>query len=80
MLRFLEWTKRKETAGKVELSKQFLEKEKLIFQKKCSSLVVEHSVPKGLVINLDQILLCYFSPGKYTTHIEKKNQILSSKN
>ena len=62
----LELEKRKATTGKVVPSNQFLEEEKLTIQKKMSSLVVEHSIPKELIVNLDQILLSYVTSGKYT--------------
>ena len=65
MLKSLEWTKPERRTGKVELSNQFLEEEKLTFQKNISSFVVEHSIPKELIINLDQTSLSYVTPGKY---------------
>ena len=47
-------------------SKQYLEEGKLTFQKKISSLVVEHSIPKELIINVDQIPLSHFTRNIYT--------------
>ena len=52
MLKSLEWSKKREPMGKVELSKKFLEEEKLQFQKKISSLVIEHSISKERITNL----------------------------
>lgn len=42
-------------------SKQYLEEGKLTFQKKISSLVVEQSFPKELIINLDQTTSSYYT-------------------
>ena len=60
----LEWPKRKGTTGKVEPSKQFLEEEKLTFKKKTSSLVVDYSIPKEHIINLDKTLFSYVTSNK----------------
>ena len=64
VLKSMEWSKRKCTTGKIEPGEQFLLKEK---DKRCISLIIEkHEIPKELILNLDQILLSYVSPGKYT--------------
>ena len=44
----LEWKEWKSMAGIVEPLKQFLEEEKITFQKKILSLVIEHSIRKQL--------------------------------
>ena len=62
----IEWTKRKGTTTKVELSLQFLSEEKFIFHRAISAAISEHDIPTSLVINLDQTPLSYVSPGKYT--------------
>lgn len=66
VLETMKWSKRKGTTGKIEPSEQFLLEEKLTFQRLISSIVEEHDIPKDLVLNLDQTLLSYISPGKYT--------------
>ena len=53
-IKSMNWTKRKETTGKIEPPKQFLLEEKLTFQKKISGVIFEHDIPKELIINLDQ--------------------------
>ena len=62
----MNWTKRKDTTGKVEPSKKFLEEEKFFFQRKISNVILDHDVPSAFVLNLDQTSLSYVSPGKYT--------------
>ena len=62
----MKWTKRKGTTGKVEPSQQFLDEEKLIFQRNISTIIEDHDIPKDLILNLDQTPLSYVSPGKYT--------------
>ena len=66
VLKSVEWSKRKGTTGKIEPSKQFLLEEKLKFQRRITSIIEEHDVPKELILILDQTLLSYVSPGKYT--------------
>ena len=66
VIKSMNWTKRKDTTGKIEPSKQFLLEEKLTFQKKISGVIFEHDIPKELIINSDQTPLSYVSPGKYT--------------
>ena len=66
----MNWTKRKGTTGKTEPSKQFLLEEKLTFQRKISGVIFEYDIPKELIINLDQTLLSYVSPGKYTFDVK----------
>ena len=46
----MNWTKRKDTNGKIEPPKQFLLEEKLTFQKKISGVIFEHDIPKELII------------------------------
>ena len=62
----MKWTKRKGTTGKVEPSQQFLDEEKLIFQRNISTIIEDHDIPKDLILNLDQTPLSYVSPAKYT--------------
>ena len=66
VLESMKWTKRKGTTGKVESSQQFLDKEKLTFQRNLSTIIEHHDIPKDLVLNLDQTPLSYVSAGKYT--------------
>ena len=66
VLKSMNWIKRKNTTGKVEPSKKFLEEVKSTFQRKISNVILDHDVPPALVLNLDQIPLSYVSPGKYT--------------
>ena len=61
-----EWSKRKDTTGKIEPINQFLLEEKLTFQKRIASIIEEHDIPKELILNLDQTPLSYVFPGKYT--------------
>ena len=49
----MNWTKRKDTTGKVEPSEKFLEEEKSTFQRKISNVMLDHGVPSALVLNLD---------------------------
>ena len=69
-IKSMNWTKRKETTGKIEPPKQFLLEEKLTFQKKISGVTFEHDIPKELIINLDETPLSYVSPGKYTFDVK----------
>ena len=66
VLKSMEWSKKKDTTGKIERSKQFLLEEKLTFQRRIASIIEEHDIPKELILNLDQTPLSYVSPGKYT--------------
>ena len=54
VIKSMNWTIRKRNTGTIEPSKQFLLEEKLTFQKKISSVIFEHDIPKELIINLDQ--------------------------
>ena len=42
ILKSMNWTKRKGTTGKVEPSRKFLEEEKFTFQRKISSVILDH--------------------------------------
>ena len=66
VLESMKWTKRKSTTGKVEPSQQFLDKEKLTFQRNISTIIEPNDIPKDLILNFDQTSLSYVSPGKYT--------------
>ena len=66
VLESMKWTKRKGTTGKVEPSQQFVDEEKLTFQRNISTIIEDHDIPKDLILNLDQTPLSYVSPGKYT--------------
>ena len=61
----LSWSKRKEATGKIENSSQFLAEEKFTFQQTISTAISSHDIPKFLVLNTDQTLLSYVSPGQY---------------
>ena len=50
----------------MEPSEKFFEKEKFIFQRKNSNIILDHDVPLALVLNLDQTPFSYISPEKYT--------------
>ena len=50
----MHWTKRKGTTRKVEPFNKFLKEEKFTFQKKFSSVILDHDIPSELVLNLDQ--------------------------
>ena len=62
----MKWTKRKGTTGRVEPSQQFLDEEKLTFQRNISTIIEDHDIPKDLILNVDQAPLSYVSSGKYT--------------
>ena len=66
VLESIKWTKRKGTIGKAEPSQQFLDEEKLTFQRNISIMTEDHDIPKDLILNLDQTQLSYVSHGKYT--------------
>ena len=53
VLKSMNWTKRRDTTGKVEPSEKFLEEEKFTFQRKISNVKLDHDVPSALVLNLD---------------------------
>ena len=62
----MDWSKRKGITGKIEPSEQFLFEEKLTFQRRISSIIEEHDIPKEFILNIDQTTLSYVSLGKYT--------------
>ena len=66
VLKQLKWSKRKGTTGKVDTPPQFLAEEKFSFQRKISTTILEHDIPTPLNVNIDQTLLSFVSPGKYT--------------
>ena len=70
IIKSMNWTKRKDTTGKIESSKQFFLEEKLTFQKKISGTIFEHDITKELIIILEQAPLSYVSPGKYTFDVK----------
>ena len=53
VLKSTEWSKRKGTTCKVKLSEQFLLEEKLTCQRRISSIIQEHDIPKKLNVNLN---------------------------
>ena len=73
ILKSEEWSNRKGTTGKIMPSEQFLLKEKLTFQRRISSIIQEHEITKELILNLDQALLLYVSPTKYTFNLKVAN-------
>ena len=66
VLKVMYWVKRKGTTAKIEPFPKFLEKEKFTFQRAISKFVSDHYIPLELALSLDQSLLSYVSPGKYT--------------
>ena len=66
VLKQLKWSKHKGTTSKVDLSPQFLAEEKFIFQRTISAAILEHDIPTPLVVDLDETLLSYVFPVKYT--------------
>ena len=66
VLKSMECFKRKGTTGKIEPSKQFLLQEKLTFERRIALIIEERDIPKKRILNLDQTLLPYASPRKYT--------------
>ena len=62
----LRWKKWKRTTEKVEPLEQFPQRGKINISEKNSSLAVKHSIPEGLIINLDQTSVSFITPGKYT--------------
>ena len=75
LLKSMEWLKRKRRTGKVEPSVKFLQKEKFSYQREISRVVLEHDIPVDLVLNLDQTLLPYVSPGKYTFCLKRSTTV-----
>ena len=75
VLKSMERSKRKDTTGKIEPSKQFLLVEKLTFQRRVASIIEEHEIPKELILNLDQTPLSYVSFGKYTFNPKGANTV-----
>ena len=53
----MNWTKSKDMTGKVEPSKKFLEEEKLTFQRKISSVILDHDIPSDIMIYHDKPFL-----------------------
>ena len=45
ILKSVNWTKRKGTTGKVQPSRKFLEEEKFTFERKISSITLDHDIP-----------------------------------
>ena len=66
VLKSKEWSKRKDTTGKIEPINQFLLEEKLTFQKRIPSIIEEHDIPKELILNLDQTPLSYVFTTSFT--------------
>ena len=69
-MKSVEWSKSKDTTGAIEPSEQFLLEEKLAFQRRITSIIKEHDIPKELILNLDQTLLLYVFLGN-TLSIQK---------
>ena len=68
----MDWVKRKGTFGKIEPYPELLAEERLSFQKFIANVVYDHDILSDLIINLDQELLSYVSPGKHTFNLEPK--------
>ena len=64
-LKSMEWVKRKQTTGKVNLLEKFLQEEKLSYQREISKVLLEHDIPLDMVLNLDQTPLSHVSLGKH---------------
>ena len=77
VLKSMEWSKKKDTTGKIERSKQFLLEEKLTFQRRIASIIEEHDIPKELILNLDQTSLSHVFPGKYTFNPKGAKTVLN---
>ena len=76
VLKLMNWTKSKDTTGKVEPSKKFLEEEKLTFQRKISSVILDHDIPSDIMIYHDKpflmwylLLLCLLVVRCYILHL-----------
>ena len=61
VLKKMQWTKRKGTAGTVEPSPQLQAEEQFTFQRATSATVLKHDTSLSLVLNLDQTPLSYVS-------------------
>ena len=71
ILQPIDWVKRKRTTGKIEPSPQLLAEERFIFQKTIATVVYDHDIPSDLINSLDQTLLHYVSPGKYSFNLKR---------
>ena len=74
VLKSMKWTKRKGTTSKVEPSQQFLDEEKLTFQRNISTIIEDHDIPKDLILNLDLTPLSYVPQGN-TPSILKEQRL-----
>ena len=74
VLKSMNWTKRKGTTAKVEPFKRFLEEEKFTSQRKISNVLLDHSFPSALLLNLEQIPFSYASPWKYTFSLKESKK------
>ena len=70
------WIGWKGTTGKNELCHKFLEEEKFTFQRAISKFISDHDMPLELVLNLDQTLLSYVSPGRYIFDLKISKAVL----
>ena len=70
VLKSLNWSNRRAATAKVEPPAQLLAEEKFTFQKAVAKAIQDNNIQPDLFINLDQTLLCYVSPGKYTFHFK----------
>ena len=75
VLKDMDWMKRKGTTGKVEPCPRFLGEEKFMFQRAISKFVSDHDIPLELVLNLNQTLLCYVLPQKYTFDLKDSKTV-----
>ena len=75
VLKSIDWVKRKGTTGKGEPSAQFLAEEKFTSKRAISAVVYNHDIPADLVIKLDQTLLSYVSPRKYSLNFKGAKNI-----
>ena len=66
VLKKMQWTKRKGTAGTVEPSPQLQAEEQFTFQRATSTTVLKYDTSLSLVLNLDQTPLSYVSSRKCT--------------
>ena len=53
LLKSMDWVKRIWTTGKVEPLENFLQQEKLSYQREISRVALDHVIPLDLVLNLD---------------------------
>ena len=72
VLKCMNWTKQKGTTRKVVRSKKFLEEAKFTFQRKISTVILDHDVPSELDLNLDQTPVSYVSQGKGSKNVPIK--------